>query len=249
MYLRHPSILAMLLAVSCSEPADFLTVSGAGGAPAPNSRPVVAATKVSDTPSMGFKKVRLDFPAAEFIGTPIPPDTSIPNLDLKGKPVIELELPEGVEVISQKAKVTSSDPSPFTGSLDLVTDGEKNGGDGYYVELTGGPQWVQVDLGAEKEVYGVWVWHSHKQAVAYKGVVVGVSNDPEFKNPTLIFNNDYDNSSGFGNGQDLSYVETNHGRWMPVKQAPVKARYIRLHSSGRYIDDMNQYVEVEVWGK
>ena len=30
----------------------------------------------------------------------------------------------------------------------MITDGEKAGGDGFFVELGPTPQWVQVDLGA-----------------------------------------------------------------------------------------------------
>jgi hypothetical protein len=223
-------------------------VKPAPAAPAA-STPAPAPAAVAAAPTGPLKKYKPEFPSPEFAGTPLPADNTIPNLDKSGKPITEIDIPEGVDVISKKAKVTSSDPNPFTGSLDLVTDGEKNGADGYYVELTGGPQWVQIDLGGEKEVHGVWVWHSHKQAVVYKGVVVGVSNDPEFKNPTFIFNNDYDNSVSFGNGPDLSYTETNHGRWMAAKSGPVKGQFVRLYSCGRYIDDMNHYVEVEVFGK
>jgi hypothetical protein len=170
-------------------------------------------------------------------------------LDKTGKPVLEIQLPGDVDVISKGAKVTSSDSNPFTGTLDLVTDGERNGADGYYVELAPTVQWVQIDLGAEKEIHGAWVWHFHKQGVVYKGVVAGISNDADFKDPTYFFNNDYDNSAGQGVGSDLSYTETNHGRWMPTKNGPVKGRYVRFYSNGRYIDEMNHYVEVEIFGK
>jgi hypothetical protein len=53
--------------------------------------------------------------------------------------------------------------------------------------------------------------------------------------------------SEFGVGQDQSWVETNNGRAMPVKG--VKGRYVRFWSNGRNIDDMNQYIEAEVYGK
>jgi hypothetical protein len=43
------------------------------------------------------------------------------------------------------------------------------------------------------------------------------------------------------------FVETNNGRAMPVKG--VKGRYVRFWSNGRNIDDMNQYIEAEVYGK
>jgi hypothetical protein len=67
------------------------------------------------------------------------------------------------------------------------------------------------------------------------------------KNATIVYNNDFDNSAEFGVGQDQSWVETNNGRAMPVKG--VKGRYVRFWSNGRNIDDMNQYIEAEVYGK
>ena len=55
------------------------------------------------------------------------------------------------------------------------------------------------------------------------------------------------NSLGFGAGTDASWVETNHGRPMPVNG--VKGRYVRFYSCGRSLDDTNQYIEAEVYGK
>ena len=45
-------------------------------------------------------------------------------------------------------KVTSSDDAPVIGELAMVTDGDKEGADGSYVELGPDKQWVQIDLGA-----------------------------------------------------------------------------------------------------
>ena len=135
----------------------------------------------------------------------------------------------------------------LTTSLKLITDGDKEGDDGFFADLMPGKQWVQIDLGESKEIWLIWLWHFHKQAVIYRDVVVQVSDDPEMKNATVVYNNDFDNSAEFGVGQDQSWVETNNGRAMPVKG--VKGRYVRLWSNGRNIDDMNQYIEVEVYGR
>ena len=213
--------------------------------PAPAIVPTPAPVPGNAGPSVAVKP---KMPQPLFAGTPLPADNTIPNLDPAGTPaVLSVDLPEGVSLISAKAKVTSSDTAPFTGTLDLVTDGEKDGSDGFYVELAPGKQWVQIDLGSEKEVWGMWVWHFHKSAFVYKGVVVQASNDPEFKTATTLYNNDYDNSVGLGVGKDNSYVETNNGRYMAGKGT--KARYIRLWSNGRYLDEMNHYIEIEVYGK
>ena len=63
---------------------------------------------------------------------------------------------------------------------------------------------------------------------------------------TTIFNNDHDNTSGLGIGKDKEYIETNEGRLMDPRG--VKARYVRLYSNGNTSNDMNHYVEVEVYG-
>ncbi len=218
-------------------------------APKPQPTPVAVteAPKPAPPPAGATKRIQPDFPPPLFAGTPLPANNDIPNLDKSAKPTTFADLPEGVQLLSKGAPVTSSDSNPFTGELKCVTDGEKDGSDGFYVELAPAAQWVQIDLGAEKEIWAVWVWHFHKQAVIYKGVVVQVSNDPEFKNATTIFNNDFDNSVQLGVGKDQSYVETNHGRFVPANG--VKGRYVRLYSNGRYIDEMNHYIEVEVYGK
>lgn len=202
--------------------------------------PSVAAGATAD-------KISPQMPPPLFAGTPIPADNSIPNLDKSQKPIVSAVVPAGTKLISHRAPVTSSTKDPFVGTLDLVTDGEKDGSDGYCVELDPGKQWLQVDLGREHEVWAVWLWHYHKQGAVYKGVVVQISNDPEFKNATIIYNNDYDNSIGLGIGKDLSYVETNNGRYMDAKG--VRGRYVRFWSNGRYIDEINHYIEAEVYGK
>jgi len=79
-------------------------------------------------------------------------------------------------------------------------------------------------------------------------VVVQVADDPDLiSNVRTVFNNDHDNSSGLGVGQDLHYVETAEGKLIDAKGA--RARYIRLYSSGNNSNDLNHYVEVEVYGK
>ena len=55
-------------------------------------------------------------------------------------------IPEGCTNLAAKKKVTSSDPAPIIGELSLVTDGDKDGSDGSFVELAPGKQWVQIDL-------------------------------------------------------------------------------------------------------
>jgi hypothetical protein len=78
--------------------------------------------------------------------------------------------------------------------------------------------------------------------------VVRVSNDADFvKGVSEVFNNDHDNSSGLGVGQDKEYIETNDGKLVDCKG--IQARYVRLYSNGSTSNDLNHYIEVEVYGK
>ena len=55
-------------------------------------------------------------------------------------------MPNGTVLFSKGKPLTASDSDPIIGSLGLITDGEKHAGDGYFVELLDGLQWVQIDL-------------------------------------------------------------------------------------------------------
>jgi hypothetical protein len=109
-------------------------------------------------------------------------------------------------------------------------------------------QHVTVDLGAPNEVYAVLFWHFHKTPRVYFDVVVQVADDADFKkNVRTIFNNDHDNTSGLGVGKDMNYVETAEGKLVDAKGS--LARYVRLYSKGNNANELNHYVEVEVYGR
>jgi len=92
------------------------------------------------------------------------------------------------------------------------------------------------------------VWHYHKQACVYFDVVVQVASDRDFiTNVKTVFNNDIDNSAGLGVGKDMHYTETNEGKLIDTKG--VQGRYVRLYSNGNNANDLNHYIEVEVYGK
>lgn len=192
------------------------------------------------------KPLKLDVPRSQLTGTPVP--IKIENLEAK-TPNPEPDVPEDVKNIAKGKKVTSSDDFPLIGELELVTDGDKEAAEGSYVEIQNGFQWVQIDLEKTSEIFAVAVWHYHSQERAYKDVVVQVSDDPTFKSGVkTIFNNDHDNSAKLGKGSNKAYVETNLGKLMVVNP-PVKGRYVRLYSNGNTSNDMNHYIEVEVFGR
>ena len=151
--------------------------------------------------------------------------------------------PEGTKNAALRKPVTASDD---TADLSLVTDGDKAGDEGSYIELGPGRQWVQIDLQAPFRLHAILAWHYHKGPRYYHDVVVQVSDDADFiTNVRTLFNNDYDNSSGLGIGKDKEYAETFQGRLIPVKDTV--ARFVRLSSKGSTDNDLNHYVEVEVY--
>jgi hypothetical protein len=190
--------------------------------------------------------LKIQLPKPMFIGTP--KNIRTPNLEpITGKPRGPFLVPVGTVLLSAGKPVTSSDKEPVIGELSFVTDGKKSGEDGYYVELGPGLQWVQIDLGKSDALYAIVVWHYHSQARVYRDVVIQVSDDKDFINGvTTLYNNDHDNTSGLGIGKDKEYIETYEGKLVDAKGA--RGRYVRLYSGGNTSNDMNHYVEVEVYG-
>lgn len=187
-----------------------------------------------------------ELPPELIEGTPQP--MNVPGLEAEPKAAPQFLVPEGTVLLSKGQPVTSSDDFPIIGELSLITDGDKEAGEGYYVELLDGLQWVQIDLGAPAEVHAIWLWHFHSQKRAYHDVIVQISDDPEFKSGvTTIYNNDYDDSAKMGKGSDKPYVETRYGKIVNGKGT--KGQYVRLYSNGNTSNDMNHYIEVEVYGK
>jgi hypothetical protein len=189
--------------------------------------------------------LKVEMPKPLFAGTPRP--VSLKNLEPAGIKRPDIMVPKDTKLLSKGKPVTSSDSLPVIGELSFITDGDKTGIDGAYVELGPGTQWVQVDLGASSKIAAVAVWHFHSQARVYHDVIMQISDDKDFKKGvTTIFNNDDDNSSKLGQGKDLAYVEVNNGRVVDAKGAV--GRYVRLYSNGNTSDELNHYCEIEVFG-
>jgi len=238
-YLTYGTVLAVgLVALS------LVVVSGMQGAEK------AAGAEGKTDPKTGEKLVALNIklPKAMFEGTPKnikPAPTLEKYVDKPRKPFYA---PEGVKNVAIEKPVKSSDMEPIIGELELVTDEDKEGTDGSYVELGPGLQWVQLDLKAEYKIYAIMVWHYHGEGRVYHDVVVQVAKDPDFiEGVKTIYNNDFDNSSGLGIGKDLEYIEDFRGRLIDAKG--VVSRYLRLYSKGNTSNDQNHYIEVEVYGK
>ena len=243
--MKHKLIVPALFAISA------LAVTSCGkktettiGTPPADGSAAPAAAASTGTP--GGVPLKTELPPELIEGTPKP--MNVPNLVQAPTKDPVFLVPEGTVLLSKGKKVTSSDDNPIIGTLDLITDGDKEAGEGYFVELLDGTQWVQIDLEKSAALSALWLWHFHSQKRAYHDVVIQVSDDPEFKTGvTTIYNNDYDDSSKLGKGSDNPYVESRFGLIADAKGA--KGRYVRLYSKGNTSNEMNHYIEVEVFGK
>lgn len=223
-------------------------------APAP-PREAQGATTETDEPTPAapvgeadadLVPIPLTLPKPMFVGTP--ENIDVPNLQAPlGRARPPFLAPEGVTNVALNRPVTSSEPFPFMGELDMIVDGDKEGTDASVVELGPFVQWVMIDLEEERDIYAIVVWHFHSTARVYLDIVVQVSKDPEFIDAVTVFNNDHDNSLGQGVGTDQNYVETSEGKL--IDTGGVRGRYVRLWSQGNNQNDYNHYVEVEVYGK
>lgn len=189
--------------------------------------------------------LKIRYPKAQFID--FTHHWDIPNLSDPFKSKIPtILIPPNTENVALGQPVSASDERLSIGDLSMLTDGDKEGSDGHYLELNSGTQWIQVDLGAPYEIFAVALWHYHKQPRVYFDVVVQASNDKNFdKGVVTLFNNDNDDSSFLGYGKDKNYVETYKGKLINAHR--VHARYIRCYSNGNNQNNLNHYVELEVF--
>ena len=208
---------------------------------------VAAAAGVAGEPPPGKAPLVLKLPKPHFIGTPVHLKT--PNLEKPraGKRP-DLYVPRGVTNVALRKPVTASDPSPIMGELSQVTDGDKDGIEGSYVEIGPGKQFFQVDLQHRFRIYAIVVWHYHAQARVYHDVVVQVADDPRFtRDVRTVYSNDHDNSLGLGLGKHKEYIDDHEGLLIDAKG--VAARHVRLWGNGNTECDLNHCTEIEVYGR
>ena len=193
--------------------------------------------------------VKFELPAPHSSGTP--KEVKSPNLEPDrglGKLRDPIMVPVGFDkLLSKDCKVTTSEEA-VTGENDYIVDGDKTPDATCMLQLPGGLQWVQLDLGAEHTISAVCVWHDQGDERVYKDVIVQISNDEKFVDGVqTIFNNDHDNSAKLGAGKDKEYRERYDGRPMDAKLT--KGRFVRCYSNGSTSEGVNNYIEVEVFGK
>ncbi len=194
-----------------------------------------------------MERLELQYPMPMYVGTPkdlMDMDKLERTWEITSPPFL---VPSGTENLALDKLVEIGDEIPVMGDPDLVTDGSKEAADGYYLELEKGPKYITIDLEEECTIYAVVVWHYHRKARVYYDVVVQAADDPDFiVNVNTIYNNDHDNSLGFGVGEDLHYIEDHKGRLMDGRG--VTGKYVRLYSNGNTDNPLNHYLEVEIYG-
>jgi hypothetical protein len=198
------------------------------------------------------QKVPLETELPEEVLAGTPPDVLallFPGLEkLPEGDAPEFLVPAGTQNLALNKPVTSSDSNPVLGELKFVTDGKKEGTEENYVELGPMQQWVQIDLGQPSEIYAIYIWHYFREARSYHDVVIQVAADADFtENVRTIYSNDQDNSLKKGVGKSRPWIETYRGKL--IDAAGVPGRFVRLYSAGNTANDLNHYVEVEVYGK
>ena len=184
--------------------------------------------------------LKIEFPPPHSSGTPkeIKSDNLEPDLGPgKFRPPIMVEPEFTKKLTTEDTKVTTSEEA-VTGENEYVVDGDKTPDATSMLQLPGGVQWVQLDLGAEHDISAVCVWHDQGDERVYKDVIVQISNDEKFlKDVVTVFNKEY--------------RERNEGRPISamVDDKPTKGRYVRCYSNGSTSEPVNNYIEIEVFGK
>jgi hypothetical protein len=235
----------MMKTASCSSRVRLAWVLSVSVAFAAASASVRAADAAA---AGGMVPLEIKLPTPGFKGTPAEIKTNAFTEPFPDKQPALPMVPAGLKNIAQGAKVTCSDKNATSESIAKVTDGDKEASEQSVIYLRKGPQWVQFDFGSAQEIFAVALWHAHDAAKVYHAVVVQVADDADFiTNVRTVFNNDQENISGLGVGTDREYFETHYGKVINAKG--VKARFLRCYSKGSTQSALNEYTEVEVYGR
>jgi hypothetical protein len=200
------------------------------------------------TNSASLEPLKLTLPAPAFKGTPknvaVGPFTEPPS----DKPRAPFMVPPGLKNLAIGAKLACSDKNATREQLTKLTDGDKDAADSSVLLLRKGTQYIQLDFGKTSELFAIVLWHSHTAAKVYHDVVVQSADDSDFtQNVRTLFNNDHDNTAGLGVGNDREYFESYEGKLIDAKGA--KGRFIRCYSHGSTESPLNEYTEIEAYGR
>jgi hypothetical protein len=143
-----------------------------------------------------------------------------------------------------KGKLITSNSS-IASNLDVITNGITDNSN-EYANLGIDSAYIELDFGKVKQIKQIMLMHYWSDRRTYNDVVILASENSDFSNPNVIFNNDKDNSFGHGVGTDELYEETPKGKWITMEYT-IDARYLRVYSKGSNVNSDNQIVELEVY--
>ena len=198
-------------------------------------------------PGPGKEELKLKLPKPMFIGTPT--NLRSPNLEkITGKSRGPFYVPTGTVLLSLKKKVTSSDSAAGHRRAGHDHGRREERRRRLLRRARSGPQWVQIDLGASHALSrhpalalsqpGARLPRRRRPGVRRSGLQDG-RDDGLQQRPRQL-------RRSSGPGTDKEYIEVAEGRLIDPKG--VKGRYVRLYSNGNTTNDLNHYVEVEVYG-
>ena len=179
--------------------------------------------------------------------TPGPVERVKPPHLRKGE-ALPLMVIEGLENLALYKPVTAGS-EPINGDLEQLTDGINNSGEFDVVE---GPGWVQIDLGEEASIHAVVLWYYYRNSNIFNDVIVRVSDAADFSgNVITLFNNDHDNSSGMGIGNDPAFISSWRGEIIDAsgsKHIGTTGRYVRVNTGMSVDGFLPRYLEIAVYG-
>jgi hypothetical protein len=188
----------------------------------------------------------LKLPSPVFAGTPKAAPAGV-NVE-PDKPGAPIQVPKDAHNIAPKAKLTCSDRNVTRADLAKITDGDKEAEGDAVVELKKGLQWIQFDFGSPQEIDAIAIWHAHDIAKIFRCVIAQAADDQDFTvNVKTLYNNDRENTAGMGVGTNRQYFETFRGKTIDGKG--IHARFVRLYSDGSTDSKLNEYTEVEIYGR
>ena len=230
----------------CLALAGVLSCSPAADRPTPLA--LNTPTNIASTASAALVPLILKLPDAAFKGTP--PELKVePNVEpYSDKDRPPMLVPAGLKNIALGAKLTASDTNAAPESLIKITDGDKEAGEQSVIYFRKGTQWAQMDFGSPQEIFAIVIWHAHNTAKVYHDVIVQAADNADFtQGVKTLFNNDQDNSSKLGVGTDREYFETRQGKL--INANGTRARFLRFYSKGSTESALNEYTEIEVYGR
>ena len=212
---------------------------------------VLTGLTVLRTPTFAAEQLvplELKLPAPAFKGTPKELPEGMVVEPVSDKPRAALMVPAGCVNLAASVVPSSTDTNATPAKLGKITDGNKEAYEENIVLLRKGVQKVQFDLGKPAELHAIVIWHAYDALKIYRSVVVQIADDADFtQNVRTLFNNDTENKAEQGVGTDRQYFESHEGKLIATKGE--KAQFVRMFSRGSTESALNEYTEVEIWGK